>query len=334
MFGELPGLLDREFLFGFFLPAALCVAASVLLGDHFGLLAGGEFLEFLESSPYLGTLTTVLAVWFVAGFLLALNSWIIRTKEGYGLWQPVFYPVKLVHRALYRRMTQVLEELDRKTAGYATREEVPARVRGARIYWAKALATGFPDEERWILPFSFGNAVRAFEAYSRVMYGLDPIAGWSRLVMVMPAESRRLVDSAKSQVDFLLNLWAVWWLVLIEYVGLAVWTGSFTLRWFPVVAVMGIAVCSWLARGAAIRWGDLVKAAFDVHLPKLRRELGLAPTPALDEEREIWEQLSRAFLYRDREELRRARAGAAAGTGPRRVPSDGPGSPGSSRGSS
>jgi hypothetical protein len=302
MFGDLPKLLDREFLFGFFLPAVLFDAATLLLAVHFKVAWVVAVLAFSTADPSLGAVIAVLAVWFSAGFLLALNSWIIRAKEGYCGWQMLLYPLTRLHRATFQRINQTLER--------------PVRSGKARIRWEMKLASHFPAKESDVLPLSFGNTVRAFESYPLVMYDLDPIAGWSRLQMVMPEESRRLVDGAKSQVDFLLNLWAVWWALLLEYGLLAAWSGELSLGWFPLLALAGIALCSRLALLAALRWGDRVKAAFDVFLPALRRELGFAQASTLNQERETWDHLSRAFLYRDVESLRQARGSAQAGPRP------------------
>ena len=76
----------------------------------------------------------------------------------------------------------------------------------------------FPDEEAWLLPTSFGNTIRAFEVYPRVMYGLDAIPGWLRILAVIPKDYRESVDNAKAQVDFWLNLWFLSILMIFEYV--------------------------------------------------------------------------------------------------------------------
>lgn len=65
------------------------------------------------------------------------------------------------------------------------------------------IVESFPDQERWLLPTSFGNTIRAFEVYPRVMYGIDSIIGWNRLLGVIPKEYGDLYNDAKTSGGFL-----------------------------------------------------------------------------------------------------------------------------------
>ena len=64
----------------------------------------------------------------------------------------------------------------------------------------------YPSTEDQVLPTSFGNAVRAYEDYSRVVYGFESINGWSRLQAVMSKEFMEILGSSRARVDLWLNL--------------------------------------------------------------------------------------------------------------------------------
>jgi hypothetical protein len=149
-----------------------------------------------------------------------------------------------------------------------------------------------------LLPTSFGNAVRAFEVYPRVMYGLDDISGWNRLVAVIPEGFLSQIDSAKSVVDFWLNVIVLSFIFCIEYVVLVIHGQQLVAIWMPLAAV----IVAWFAysrsKAAVINWGDLVKASFDVFLPKLLEAMQLAQPADKSQEREIWFDFSQATIYR------------------------------------
>ena len=57
-----------------------------------------------------------------------------------------------------------------------------------------------------LLPTSFGNIIRVIEIYPRVMYGFESIEGWARLLAVIPTDYRNLINAAKSDIDFWINI--------------------------------------------------------------------------------------------------------------------------------
>ncbi len=168
-------------------------------------------------------------------------------------------------------------------------------------------ATHLPDKESLLLPFSFGNTLRAFEIYPRAMYGIDAIPAWCRLLGVIPTEFREQLDGAKSQMDFLLNVWALSHLLLLEYLIVA-WMAGFWQQWqhwlfwwFPALSVGVALFASYWARRAAVDWGELVKSAFDLFLPELRAKLELPRPASPEEEREMWGLFNQALVFRDPE---------------------------------
>jgi hypothetical protein len=298
MFSKLPELFERNFAIGFFLPVAAFLAASIFLLDAFGLLQTVSAINTASQIDVLvGTTALGLASWLVGVFLLATNHEILRFLEGYGRLNPLRL-FQSQERRRYRKLCGKIANLDdehrsRVSEGKEISPDLLAR-RGALM---RECVTRFPDDERWVLPSSFGNVIRAFEVYPRVMYGLDSIPGWHRLLAVMPEEYRVLVDDAKAQVDFWVNLCFLSLVFVAEYLAVAAFTCRLALFWLPLVAVAVALTAISRAKSTAIRWGDLVKSGFDTSLPKLRKTLGFPQPATLEEERALWRAFSQAVIY-------------------------------------
>jgi hypothetical protein len=56
------------------------------------------------------------------------------------------------------------------------------------------------------------------------MYGMDAVYGWNRLQAVIPTVYRDLVNDAKAQVDFWVNLWILSSIFLVECIVLITYT--------------------------------------------------------------------------------------------------------------
>ena len=167
----------------------------------------------------------------------------------------------------------------------------------------RTLAEQYPDNRDWILPTSFGNTLRSFEIYSRVMYGIDSIPTWSRLQAVIPVEFAAHIDSAKARLDFWLNLLVTGFILLISYFVLA-FLDKLQFSWLFLILNISLTTISYYRMvSAAFSWGDYVKADYDVFLPDLHKKLCfISPTNA-GQEFDQWQNFSRAILYRDRESI-------------------------------
>lgn len=285
MVGKLPELFGRNFAVGYFLPATVFFAASACLLDRYGTLSIAELWRFVAAEqPFWASFVTFLLVWLLAISLLAANTWIIRRKEGYIRWKPLRRWMTRWERRRFRKIEQRIVAC--KRSGSDARPLLHEQ------------ATAFPHREDLLLPWKFGNAIRAFEAYPRVVYGFEATRGWSRLLAVIPEDYRDLTDAVKAEMDFLVNLWFLSCLFFWEYFALAWYTGRFEVVWVPLAAFASIRMASYWSLGAAVRWGEMVKGAFDVFLPGLRSVLGLKEPASRAEERRLWEQMSDAFLTR------------------------------------
>jgi hypothetical protein len=291
------GLFDRRFVVSSFLPALLFCAGTLALAQVYGLVDLREVWSYLEDGSAFPAAVAVLlgfgAVWVLAITLVAFNTFIIRRLEGYipgRNWGPVQW--------LERQKLEELDEMisEEETSGGSGETESTLRLRIQRATW-------FPAREDELLPTAFGNAVRAFESYPGEMYGFEATRGWARLLAILPKEYRQVVDDAKSDVDFLVNLWFLSWVFAMEALVPSLLTGRTVMLWIPAAALASAWLASRRARHAAVGWGEAVKSGFDVYLPELRRRLGLPRPASREEEWEMWNSFSQAFLTADPKRL-------------------------------
>ena len=297
MFAELPKLFDRNFAVGYLLPVV--VAATACLGLlHAVDLLPDSLTKLASTDLVVGGTAAGFGLWLAAVVLLATNRGLIRLLEGYGWCNPARL-FSCIERNRYHALRLELDQLkiERQTA----KDALGLADRRIRAHEKKA--ERFPDNEAFLLATAFGNTVRAFEVYSRVAYGLDAVAGWSRLLAVVPKDFRRLLDDAKAQVDFWVNLWFLTLLASPLPCAIAVWQHSWKLGWLTVAALLFAWLSAARARNGALDWGDLVKAAFDVYRVDLCHKLGYRLPISQKEERAFWEACTQLFAYRNPKRL-------------------------------
>ncbi len=230
--------------------------------------------------------------------LLAINRDLYRLMEGYLAYNPLKAFAGL-EKWRFHRLTRDLEKLDDEYREcIAAKKEFPTKSRIKRNNLMRRLAEEFPDKEELILPTPFGNVLRSFEIYPRVMYGLDSIDAWGRLLAVIPKDYIDLIDTARAQVDFWINLGVIFILLQIEYIVLAFITKT-PLQWWVVILFITLGTIAPLrATSSAREWGDFVKSAFDVYRFNLLESLGIDAPKDREEERRLWTKYSQAIIYR------------------------------------
>ncbi len=301
MFGELPKLFDRNFVIGFFLPVAIFITISILIVNPYPF--GAQTSKFLTTDLLVGTTTIGLLSWVGGILLLALNRDLYRIMEGYLKYNPL----KLLGWMEKRRYHRVVSELEKLDDEYSEcidqKKEFPVKSRTRRNELMRQLAEEFPDKEEYLLPTPFGNVLRSFEVYPRYMYGFEAIDGWGRLLAVIPRDYVELIDAARAQVDFWVNLGIVFILLQIEYIALAFITGT-PLQWWIVLLFILLGTLAPLrATSSAREWGDFVKSAFDVYRFNLLKSLGIELPKSREQERALWTKYSQAIIYRLPERL-------------------------------
>ena len=142
-----------------------------------------------------------------------------------------------------------------------------------------------------MLPTRFGNVIRAAEQEAR-RYGMDAATVWPRLYVTLPETFTAHFGAAAGVVDLAVTISALG--VVFAAAG-----GVFAivaLPWYAAVScAAGGLLTGWIgyraAVHAAIGYGELVRAAFDVHRWLLLDAMGLARPTSFSAEHEQWRQL-------------------------------------------
>jgi hypothetical protein len=292
LFSQFSKILDRTFVIGYILPLSAFMAVSLWLLGIYELAP--EAIDLSKIDVLRGTTAFGLVAWLGGMILVLLNGSIYRVLEGYGKWNPIRLLWGPIGRWRFARLQKKAEKLDEEAL---KSPELADCLKGQRREVLTKLAQRFPDEQ-WVLATSLGNIIRAFEVYPRIMYGLEDIQGWDRLLAVLPKNYITLIDDAKSRTDFWLNLTVLSFLALLEYAGLGIYTRRFQAFWSPPLLAAAALVAYKLTGEAALEWGELCKSAYDVFLPKLLEAAHFQLAKTKEEDYERWRQFSQAIIYR------------------------------------
>ena len=165
--------------------------------------------------------------------------------------------------------------------------------------WGRERAEAARDRDRpWtsptpdrLRPTRLGNILAASEQQAE-RYGMDAPTAWLRLYPVLPDSFTTLLGQAASSLELLLTVSLLG--ALFAVAGGALAAIFCPWYWVPVVVCLGCALAWTGYRGAldaAVRYGGLVRAAFDVHRWLLLDAIGLRRPESWAAELEQWQQL-------------------------------------------
>jgi hypothetical protein len=222
-----------------------------------------------------------LVFWF--GGLLAwawrnqyLGSWAQLTGWLAGLDSPVAYAALLLGGLL------LLAALDDMAPGQRTPEQEH------EYALLDARRARYPADVRYVMPTPLGNLLRTAEEYPLVRYGLAIGVCWPRLWLLLPKETQEALSAARQSLNSAARLF--FWGLLF-----AVWTAW---AWWATLAALGMLVVAyWAMVQAAGVYGDLLRAAFDLHRFALYEALRLPAPAGPDHEEADGQQLSE-YLFR------------------------------------
>jgi hypothetical protein len=307
MLSSLPKLADRNFIIGFFVPTLLTALATLWLFRD--VEAVRQVYEAVWNEKKWEEITIfALAVWVFSMLLMLINHQLYRVVEGY--IGPLAW---LGNRRLSRRRDAIaverreLIQQEANEADQSKKERLNKRIDAIDL----ELANYFPHANFPVLPSRFGNAIRAFESYPPVVYGVDSIPAWIRLAALIPKQLSSATADARAEVDFFLNTFMLSLVLMIVALGRFLFGLSdfkancpacYTeLQWTYLPCIGVCIVIAYLAyNGAvarAVAWGEYVKSAFDLYLPKLANALGYSLPDTLDKRREFWNAFSLMTLY-------------------------------------
>jgi hypothetical protein len=241
---------------------------------HGGLHALDRPTSWLSHKSNLTQLIALLVVLLgvaASGLIVSrLTTPVLRLLEGYWPSRPAIL-VRLRTTLITRSQTKATDDdRDWQTLmndTHAGQTATPQQVADlARLDRARKRRPGQPNR---YLPTPIGNTLRAAEDRPASRYGLDAVATWPQLWLVLPDTTRQEIAAARQSLDSSVGAclfipWTIWAL--------------------PVALIVSaVALTLWVPARAG-EFGDLVDAAYDVHRALLYRQLRWPlPTSPQDE---------------------------------------------------
>ncbi|PDT87856.1 hypothetical protein CO669_23605 [Bradyrhizobium sp. Y36] len=302
MLSSLPKLADRNFIIGFFVPTLL--AALIALWIFRDLDSPRLIYEAVWKEKKWEEITVfALSVWVFAMLLMLINHQLYRVAEGYA--GPMAW---IGNKRLSQRRKALIDEREELVKKEPDEPDLEARTLLSKRIDSidQTLSSYYPHADFPVLPTRFGNAVRAFESYPPIVYGVDSIPTWIRLAALAPKQLVTAIADARAEVDFFLNTFVLSFILAFSALGrlaLSIYGDRHfnEMQWSLLVCACGCGIISFLSyEGAiarAVAWGEHVKSAFDLVLPKLANTLGYCLPDTLDRQREFWTAFSLMALY-------------------------------------
>jgi hypothetical protein len=284
---KVAGVFSRLFVVGFFAPAFFAIfvlsrllSPEMLPNEYAGAKGGTQILAIGAAAV------------FFALLLSGLQAPIKLAWQGYPLEHLTRIPfLGFLYRAPMSRQLRRYEQLrlvrDTRPPSYA------------RTIAAQRLDRWFPINRGGLMPTRFGNVIAAFMQYPRARYGLEGRTIWTRVELLLTDRQHDLVSSSRADVDFFLN-GAVWSILvgIILAVDQALNTPvEWSLAWVYMLPFLIAYLLYRFATNAAERWGDEVRACFDLCRVALYSGAGLRAPTNREDEFATGRALNRLFLY-------------------------------------
>jgi hypothetical protein len=303
MFAQLPKLFDRSFFIGFVLPASLMFLGVI------GSLVAFDYIKpgVVSNKATFDAALSVVIVWFISILLMALNRPVIRLLEGYGDYNPLKIFLSRRKKEFTDRIFPLFTTFEQIIEARRNKEIEPDQEFNFSIKLWNAV-NEYPEQLDLVLSTKLGNVMRAYERYSDVVYGMEAVVLWPRLLMVIPDEARTRVREAEAMFYFSLNTLIAGTLSVLFYLVLStVYLQSFgasrlsdVVRWpfIPVISALSAWFGWWQLPNAARQRGEQIKAVFDLYRGELAEALGLEIPATHKAEQEMWNYVSRRMLWR------------------------------------
>ncbi|GGL02847.1 hypothetical protein Sme01_19500 [Sphaerisporangium melleum] len=261
------GVADRRLLTTTFLPVLLFLGALAAVAvAGVGPAAATRWWSALGTQVQVTASGLVLAATLLLSQLIALHRvGLIRIYEGY--WDALPYGRRLAERCRLR-FTAADDQ---------------------RWYL-------YPADEARLMPTMLGNILRGAEDHSRERYAIDGVTAWPRLYPALPDTFRQVFASASADLDLMITVSGLG--LAFSLLGGAL--GAFLLPWYSALLCcwIGLFTAWWGYRGAvraAEPYGELFRAAFDVHRWTLLDTMGLRRPTEYRAEAEQWRQLDKLW---------------------------------------
>jgi hypothetical protein len=232
-----------------------------------GLESLREPTDWLRRQPPFSQAVVVVVLLLVVGasgmVVQRLAQPALRLLEGY--WPSWLDPVRdrLVRRVGDRVAAEEAEwqQLAQTVLGCATPD--PRKATTFRLLdHRRRRRPSSPDQ---LMPTRLGNILRAAESRPADKYGLDAVAVWPCLWLVLPDATRQELTAARAALSAAVaaSVWGAFFLIFTPLSPLAAPIG---------LVIVLAALLVWVPSRAEV-FGDLLEAAFDLHRFALYRQL-------------------------------------------------------------
>lgn len=145
-----------------------------------------------------------------------------------------------------------------------------------------------------LMPTRVGNILRSAESWPYDKYGLETVAVWPHMWLVLPNATKQEITAARSAMDATVSA-ALWGLLFIGFSVLTPWAALIG------AAVVVLALRTWLPARAEV-FGDLIEASFDLHRTALYQQLRWPLPKTPDAERAEGLEITK-YLWRGSDSL-------------------------------
>lgn len=209
---------------------------------------------------------------------------VLRFLEGY--WHPWLRPLRrwCIAKAAKRSQRisdrwQTLAQRDRTQLTAEQRDEL------IQLDWQQ-LHLPLPNQ---LMPTRLGNILRAAEQRPLEKYGLDAIACWSRLWLLLPDAVKKDLQDARAELNAAARVW-LWSLLFMLWTVWGAW-------WPALLGILSAMFAYDWAIAAARNYGELIEATFDLYRHLLYQALRWNLPADPSEERRVGQQLTE-YLWR------------------------------------
>jgi hypothetical protein len=278
------GLADKLFLTTY--GQALAFFAGGLLA-----IKGADFrfdIEDIIKSP--SNIAFAILFFLLVGVFAEMGAtyqfWTIRIAEGY---LPIRF--KRLEACLsnwwkgeIEKKRDKLNEMSRGGAGFE---------KSIALLDVELLNLPLPQEA---MPTKLGNILYAAEDYSWSRYGLDAVCCWPRLYPLLSDTLRTNLDASRNQLNEAARLlfWSV--LFVVFWLPVSIYFEHWWFAYGTLVAVLVAYISYHRMVANAYIYGDLIRAAFDLHRFDLYAKLKYVEPKTFENERATGEKLSKYLL--------------------------------------
>ena len=249
----------------------------------------------LSDSLQITTLIALLLAILISGFIIErFDMTALRWLEGY--WPRWLRPLR---RALLNCQKRAYNQREKCWQTLKTKESKATLTPDeagdlAQIDWRHSRL--IPAEANKRMPTELGNILRSAELGPTERYGLNTVLCWPHLWMVIPEHVRQNLSAARADLNTAVRIW-LWSCLFCLWALLAIWARPFQIALWPLPLGFLSAWFSYRwAISAAIIYGSLLQAAFDLYRFNLYEALHLNIPQSPNDEKQKAEALNQYLL--------------------------------------